>query len=285
MVAVGRAAHLRLTHLPLFEAWKALAITAQRRFTVRLDPPKRPASSAGEENQQAHADALEASTQLLGMPWELLHDNTGYLFHDGHGVRVRRALPGPDVVADIPDAMRKPPLRVLVVCARPESDGVPYIDHRVSVRPLVEALNALGDLSEYELLTPPTFPALREELRAALQRGRPYHIVHFDGHGVYDKRHGLGGLVFEKPWKPSPAAAPAKDAGDAIATQKRPPSFRFRREAEIVNAINPGAELRNAGVGLFFLEACQSAKSEENPGASVAGRLLQSGIASVAAMS
>ena len=39
-----------------------------------------------------------------------------------------------------------------------------------------------------------------------------------------------------------------------------------------------------AGVGLFFLEACQSARSDERPEASVAGRLLQSGIASVAAM-
>jgi len=34
-------------------------------------------------------------------------------------------------------------------------------------------------------LRPPTFETLQKELQDAKAKGRPYHIVHFDGHGVY----------------------------------------------------------------------------------------------------
>jgi hypothetical protein len=50
------------------------------------------------------------------------------------------------------------------------------------------------------VLSPPTLPALREELDRATREARPYHVVHFDGHGVFDRRAGLGGLCFEDPW-------------------------------------------------------------------------------------
>src|SRR5206468_7657067 len=92
-----------------------------------------------------------------------------------------------------------PPIRVLLVSPRPEDDRAGYLDHRTSARPLVEALAPLGELAELTLLDPCTFPALQEELRRAQAAQRPYHVVHFDGHGVYDRHHGLGALCFEDP--------------------------------------------------------------------------------------
>ena len=258
--------------------WQALATTAQRRFTVQAPTRKRLRRTASEADRVAHREAQEAATKIVALPWELLHDGGGYLFHDGIGVRVRRSLPGGITPAKLDDAARKPPLRVLAVCARPErleevdengeehESDIGYIDHRVSIRPLTEALNALGELAEYELLTPPTFAALCDKLKSALEAGQPYHIVHFDGHGVFRKATGLGALVFEHP-------------DDARAGTLR------RRKAQVVSADVLGAHLRNARVGLFFLEACQSAQSISSPEASVAGSLLQSGIGSVAAMS
>lgn len=246
------------------KAWKAQAMQCERRFTVQAPPAFKLRRSATEAEKAAHHTELEAVTELLALPWELLHDGHGYLFHAGIGVRVRRSLPGGEEPAVLPEAARQAPLRVLAVCARPEADGTSYIDHRVSIQPLTEALNALGDLAEYEILSPPTFPALCDSLHAALEAGRPFHIVHFDGHGVFDKVNGLGALVFERP----------EDTAKL-----------YHRRAEIVPADRLGAELRHCGVGLFFLEACQSAQAEQNPEASVAGRLLQSGVASVVAMS
>lgn len=240
------------------KAWKAQAAQSDRRFTVQAPPAFKLRRSATEEEKAAHRTELEATTELLALPWELLHDGIGVR------VRVRRSLPGGESPAELPESARHAPLRVLAVCARPETDGTAYIDHRVSVQPLTEALNALGDLAEYEILSPPTFAALCDKLRAALAAGRPFHIVHFDGHGVFDKVNGLGALVFEHP----------EDTAKL-----------HHRRAEIIPADRLGAELRHCGVGLFFLEACQSAQAEENPEASVAGRLLQSGVESVVAMS
>ena len=46
----------------------------------------------------------------------------------------------------------------------------------------------LGGLVALTLLNPPTLPALRLALDQARTDGRPYHVIHFDGHGVYVPR-------------------------------------------------------------------------------------------------
>ncbi len=244
-------------HKPLFLAWSSEAQSSQRRFTIQA--PDAPFDAKSSENPQNHP----AITEILGLPWELLHRGSTFLFQDGLGVRVRRFLPGVEAPAKSKPEHLRPPLRVLIVCSRPEAEGVGYIDHRVSTRPLVEALNALGQLATYEFLTPATLKNLQVKLQTALQAGRPYHIVHFDGHGVFDPHGGLGQLVFEA-------------EGDLDVRQ---------RGEHLVDAHALGENIANQGVRLFFLEACQSAKSDAAPDASVAGRLLQAGIPSVAAMS
>src|SRR6185295_18792714 len=58
----------------------------------------------------------------------------------------------------------------------------------------------------------------------------------------------------------------------------------FRR-SQLVDAETIAGVMRDHRVPLVFLEACQSAMTRVDPTASVAGRLLQGGVASVAAMS
>jgi tetratricopeptide (TPR) repeat protein len=89
-------------------------------------------------------------------------------------------------------------------------------------------------------------------------------VVHFDGHGVYDRRLGLGGLCFEDP----------KDE-----------SKLEKRTMEFVDAAKLAGVFRQYRIPLVFLEACQSAKTEEDPTASVAAKLLEEGVTSVVAMS
>ncbi|HKM56713.1 MAG TPA: CHAT domain-containing protein, partial [Isosphaeraceae bacterium] len=210
-----------------------------------------------------------AATALLALPWELIHNGSGFLFAGGQGARVRRCLPNEQPKPPIESS---PPLRVLLLSPRPEEDGVAYIDHRVSARPLVEALAPLGELAELSILNPPTFKALSEEMERAEKSGRPYHVVHFDGHGVFDRarhdgpggRRGLGALVFEHP-------------DDVRKT--------FKRRSELVDCQTLSGLIKDRRVPLFFLEACQTAHAETDPTSSVAGTLLQGGAASVAAMS
>jgi tetratricopeptide (TPR) repeat protein len=245
-----------------YEAWKHSGERVSRRFTVWVDRNLVAGGGAdGDEQARRQADADEAATLLLGLPWELLHDGNGYLSSAASPVGVRRALPN---LSAQPALVTNPPLRVLLVSPRPEDESATYIDHRVSARPVVEAVAALGDLAELTLLAPPTFAALTGELDEARRQERPYHIVHFDGHGVYSRRTGLGALCFENP----------DDGGKLEA-----------RRSEIVDAAALASAMRDRRVPLFFLEACQTAVAEKDPTASVAGTLLSGGVASVVAMS
>jgi tetratricopeptide (TPR) repeat protein len=226
------------------EAWKHAPAGVERRFTVKVD------RELVEPTPERKAEADEAATLLLALPWELIHDGKGFLFLGAGGVRVRRSLPNRDEQKVVAVA---PPIRVLLVSPRPEDESTGYIDHRISARPVIEALTKLGGLAEFKVLDPATFPALVDELKRA-----EYHVVHFDGHGVYDRKHGLGALCFEKP---------------------------EGRGLDLVMADKLAETIRGHRVPLFFLEACESAKTATDPSASVAGKLLECGVASVVAMS
>ena len=94
-------------------------------------------------------------------------------------------------------------------------------------------------------------------------RRSPNHVVHFDGHGIYDKTVGLGGLCFELP----------EDIG----------KLEKRRHATVFTS-ELGPLLRDHRIPLVFLEACQTAQAEQSS-ESVASELLKVGVASVVAMS
>lgn len=267
----GRLLHAAMLEHDLareaYEPWKRCRNGGVRRLTVLVDrdliagSPEPDSAKDQDDSNQRRAEADEAASMLLGLPWELLHDDTGYLFHGPSPVRVRRQLPNRKEKRALATAA---PLRVLLLSPRPEEEGISYIDHRVSARPVVEALSSLGELAELKLLSPATFAALAEELDRAQQQGKPYHVVHFDGHGVYARQTGLGALCFER-------------AEDSEKVQGR--------RTDIVDATRLAAVMRDQRVPLFFLEACQTARAEKDPTASVAGTLLQGGVASVVAMS
>ncbi len=239
----------------VMNAWVRIDGHAGRRFSVHVDT----ALEAGAPEAEVLA-AKEAATALLGLPWELLHDGKAFLFQGAQPTRVRRRLPGTEgfgvpVVAT--------PIRILLVTARPEDDACGYIDHRVSALPLVEAMESLPGLVKIHVLNPPTLPALREELDRARGEKQPYHVVHFDGHGVYDRTVGLGGLCFEHP----------QDIG----------KLDQRRHVTVFTS-ELGPLLRDHRIPLVFLEACQTAQAEK-ASESVASELLKVGVASVVAMS
>ncbi|MEE8389617.1 MAG: CHAT domain-containing protein, partial [Anaerolineae bacterium] len=191
-------------------------------------------------------DAIDP--RVLRLPWELLADEGGHIFSAGVGVRRRlKKIAGTTV---------KPfdlPVRVLILVSRPDDAG--FIDSRAVSLPLLDALDELGDRVATEFLYPPTLKALTGRLRD--RQAPPVHVVHFDGHGVYDARMGLGYLLFENE----------------------------QHQSDRVDANRLGTLLNRCGVPLMVLNACQSAAQEEaNPYASVAARLIRAGVGSVLAM-
>lgn len=246
----------------VMKAWEKTGDHAGRRFSVHVDV----ALEAGAPEADAKA-AKEAATLLLALPWELLHDGDDYLFQGAKPTRVRRRLPNTKVL-DVPVVAT--PIRILLVTARPEDDSCGYIDHRASALPLVEAMESLPGLVKIHVLSPPTLPALRDELDRARGEKKPYHVVHFDGHGVYDRAVGLGGLCFEH----------SEDTGKL---EQRRHVTVFTQDT-IENGTGLGSLLRDHRIPLVFLEACQTAQAEK-ASESVASELLKVGVASVVAMS
>ncbi|MEM9449889.1 MAG: tetratricopeptide repeat protein [Cyanobacteria bacterium P01_E01_bin.6] len=241
------------------EAWRQKS--GSRRFSVQVDgdPPE------GTDEDDS-ATLREAASDLLSLPWEMMHDGTGYLSQGANGVRVRRRLPKRKRTAAIEADL---PIRVLLISPRPEVDenggNVGYIDHRVSGQALVQAVeNLREDLVTVDILQPPTFKAMKEALKRGKAENDPYEIVHFDGHGVYDRRVGLGALCFEDP---------------------RDSQKLGQRLLKLVYAQELAAELREYGVPLVYLDACQTAQATKDPQASVAAQLLEEGVGSVVAMS
>ena len=82
--------------------------------------------------------------------------------------------------------------------------------------------------------------------------------------GFTTARVGLGALCFEDP---------------------RDSEKLGQRLLELVHATELAAELQAYGVPLIYLDACQTAQSDEDPKASVAAKLLEEGVGSVVAMS
>jgi hypothetical protein len=203
---------------------------------------------------------VEVVTDVAGataIPWELMRDpltNTPLALRAGAFVRRN---PQPARLLAPPDqAVER--LRVLLVICRPGGgDDVPF-------RSVASHLIRVGDDArqafDLDVLRPPTFARLGQVLRAAADRGQPYHVVHFDGHGTWidltqlergggsggvglshirygDPRGGAHGyLLFEEPGAPG--------------------NLRY------VNGPELGDLLAQTGVPVLVLNACRSAHAE-----------------------
>src|SRR3990172_2454804 len=123
--------------------WKNSGDGANLRFTVFVDASAFDPRLSEEEAQKRSVEADEASTLILGLPWELLHDGKGYLFKGARPVFVRRRLPNRNKLDVV---ITELPVRVLLVSPRPEEQDVGYIDHRVSAIPLVRSEEHTSEL-------------------------------------------------------------------------------------------------------------------------------------------
>jgi hypothetical protein len=129
----------------LLADWRMTAEGVERRFSIFVDD--RSLEGSSDEEQAA---ANEAASALLALPWELMHDGRGFLFQGKSPVRVRRCLPKELPEKPIASSL---PIRILLLSPRPEDERAGYIDHRLSARPLVDAVESLGELAELSIKT------------------------------------------------------------------------------------------------------------------------------------
>ncbi len=207
-----------------------------------------------------------AEAGLLGLPWELMRDGTGPVALGAGGIS--RSLP----VADRAGTLQVPGgrLRVLMVISRPR--GTEDVGYQMVARPLLQRLDAVRGQVDLSVLRPPTFDALGQAVRRAADADVPFHVVHFDGHGVMPGRSGSGGVTGARPGMMSAA-------GEGVLAFEKPGGG-----SDHVGASKVAAVLAQGRVPVVVLNACQSGAVGKELEASVATALLQAGCASVVAM-
>lgn len=195
-------------------------------------------------------EILTEIEQTAAIPWELIRDPR---------TDTPLALRAPAFVRIHSQAAQRPKLpqtdgetiRILLVICRPKGKfDVPF---RSVASRILKGLGNQPNSFQLNVLRPPTFEALSRELRQAKAEGKPYHVVHFDGHGVYED-------------------------SKEVTLQRNPLIFRDQRpgmhgylafensanedNVEFVNGSELGRLLVETDVPVLVLNACRSAHTE-----------------------
>lgn len=191
--------------------------------------------------------------EAASIPWELMREpssDSAIALRAKSFVRVQRN----PTIAFVP----VPPLdtgrvRLLYIACRP--NGRDDVELRAVANRLLQDLGA--DLARFEItaLRPPTFEQLQKELNNAKAAGRPYHIVHFDGHGIYED---LSTTALAE-WLASLSALTlggGKPGKHGYLIFEHPDSKEKMRP---VDGATLGKLLHDAGTPILVLNACQSA--------------------------
>lgn len=239
---------------------------------------------------------------VLALPWELLHDPApggGFLFMETPRISIRRRMAGATGGRTPYKPVAKDTVHILFVVSRPSGEG--FLDPRADSQPVLDAIDAHAPgCVTHEFLRPPTLDAL---LQCLEDSSRPaVDIVHFDGHGVFDRQGNLPNraAVAQTTRMPKVEEILRAKKVDVPVDPDCPPNMGYLLfetidgQTDFVSAEKLGANLHRHKVALVILSACQSAAvgaeqtkadgEADRPMGSVAARLTATGIPSVLAM-
>ncbi|MDL2275947.1 CHAT domain-containing protein, partial [Desulfosarcina sp. OttesenSCG-928-G10] len=199
---------------------------------------------------------------ILSWPWEALHSpDDGFL---ALRCRIERQLSELGDTLPLPKSLPQDCINILLIIARPFGDR--DIGYHTLARPMVELAKKKKLPVHLDVLRPPTFAQLQQELR---EKPGHYHIVHFDGHGGYGQEPLAGSMhVFKGP-----------QGKLAFEDSAAAPNF--------IDAERLSQLLAEHRIPIMVLNACQSATVDDKADdafASVAASLLKAGVRSVVAM-
>ena len=229
-----------------------------------------PARFAYERARDRGLDLVFRSAEpgLLSLPWELMRDGSGPVALGAGGICRSLPVAGGTRIREVPGGR----LRVLMVISRPA--GTTDVGYQMVARPLLARLEAVRGEVALTVLRPPTFDALRQAVMQAADADEPFHMVHFDGHGVMPRpAAGGGGAII------GGRQAMMTGSGEGVLTFEKSGGG-----SDHVGASKVAAVLAGGLVPVVVLNACQSGAVGKELEASVATALLNAGCAAVVAM-
>lgn len=194
--------------------------------------------------------------EAASIPWELMRDPQS---NSAIALRVKafvRVQSNPNIsFVKVPKA-HEGRIRLLYIVCRPS--GGKDVELRAVANRLLQGLGEDRACYDITALRPPTFEALQKELKAAKKKRRPYHIVHFDGHGVYAE---LKDSVL-KDWLAAlnHLTLGSKPTGKHGFLLFESPESKYKMRP--VDGQTLGQLLHDNGVPILALNACQSAMHE-----------------------
>ena len=247
-----------------------------------------------DSDEQARLLTVSAEhPSILALPWELLHDSANggvFLFNETPRISVRRRVAGATGGRPPLKVNPKDRLHLLFVVSRPSEAG--FLDPRADAGAVLDALDEHGPgRFTWEFLRPATIDALTERLEDEDQP--PVDVIHFDGHGVFDRHGGLPEAVARRKVELEQILSGhiLKDKQVQAPSQSSPNIgyLLFEKpdgQPDFVSAGQLGQNLHRHQVSLIILSACQTAALGDNdePMGSVAARLTAAGIPGVLAM-
>jgi len=136
--------------------------------------------------KQLNETRVEIVTNVQGataIPWELMRDPKTEAYLALRAQTFVRAHPQPAQSPKLP-SLTQGPIRILLVICRPSAgQDVPF---RSIASRIVKGLDEHArKMFQLDVLRPATFEKLSLVLEQAKAAGKPYHAVHFDGHGAF----------------------------------------------------------------------------------------------------
>jgi DNA-binding MarR family transcriptional regulator len=200
---------------------------------------------------QLRFDAHDAD--LCGLPWELVCDERGeHLIAEPRLVQLTRYIAFGHPVAPFPVSGR---LEVLAITSRPSN--LQTLARRTEAESLRTVFRELetAHLVRIRSLEPPSIEALRCELDE-----RPYHVIHFDGHGAFARRCPRCGVF--NPFTASRCQM-TLGCGGSLDDAQPEGCLAFEsgapdRRADLIGAGDLAQKLAGRHILLFVACACQS---------------------------
>ena len=211
--------------------------------------------SVRDELADLRVEITTGVAEAASIPWELMRDPET---DSPVSLRVRSFVhvqSNPNISFVTVPPTHDGRIRLLYVACRPS--GSKDVELRAVANRLLQDLGSERARFDIKALRPPTFEQLQEELADAKESGRPFHIVHFDGHGVYAdlSKSKLSDWLVAL----SHLTLGGKETGKHGYLLFEHPSEDKMRP---VDGQTLGQLLRDSGVPVLALNACQSAMHE-----------------------
>jgi tetratricopeptide (TPR) repeat protein len=201
-------------------------------------------------------EIITGIAEATSIPWELIRNpHTGVNLALSAKAFVRGQWGGQTVLA--PSSVAEKARILLVICRPRAGEDVPF--RSVASRIVKGLSNEHRETFQLDVLRPPTYEQLAKELRLAEERGKPYHIVHFDGHGVYADPKSLEshGQILSNVMLKSATTGPH---GYLVFED-----LDSKTRSKFVDGFAIGGLLRDTGVPILILNACQSGEARPQP--------------------